>query len=556
MIRFRALALALLAVTGCVSNGGDPGPFVVLIAVDGATPETITELRARGKLPVIDGLIRRGTFGPMESLAARRLLRPRPRRGYWSPIVWASLATGKVPAKHGIVDFLLPVPGTSFAWVGSDDGAPHASLHLPELVGPAPYALQVRLRSYPPNGTQNVTMVMNDHPLGSVSVGAEWSDVELTIPREAERPARNELQLRFERQSRPSDHGPSRDERSLAGALASVRVLDAEGSPVKALDPIYDRFSLGDGFHQPEAKVVEAGSGHLRAKPIWDILGERGHPVGIVGYWNTWPATEVNGFLVSSHLGVRGQRQNTSRALTWPPELAEEIQELAPNDDAMSRLTERLYPPSCAPLEPKQLASFERILWQDAFYHRIARELLPTMDRGLFTVYYESIDGSGHLFLPYQHGAELPPGCPESVREVVDETYVQLDRWIGELVRDLPEHAIVLVVSDHGMAPGGDRGLHAPFGMFLGAGGGFRRGAEIRGTTILDVAPTVLHAFSEPIPLDLDGNVAVSSFRAEWLDENLPQYVAEDTSKAPVTAPTGDVPEEMMERLRSLGYLQ
>jgi predicted AlkP superfamily phosphohydrolase/phosphomutase len=525
-----------------------------MIAVDGLTPETVTELRAQGKLPEIDRLIRRGAWGPMESLAARRRLRPRPKRGYWSPIIWASMATGKVPDKHGIVDFLLPVPGTTLAWVGSDDGPPHATLNIPELAGTPPHELRLRLRSYRPNGSQDVTISMNRSELGAVSVGAKWVDRTVPIPSSVTRPAQNQIDLAFERQSRPSDHGPSKDRRPLAGALASLQVMDANGTRVVDFDPIYERFSLVRGFHQPEAKVIEAGSGHMRAKPVWSLLGESGHPVGVVGYWNTWPAYEVNGFLISSHMGVRGKRQNVDSQLTWPPELQADIASFEPDAAAMARLTRKLYPESCEPIE--KLASFERILCQDAFYFQIARAMLPTMERGFFTVYFESIDASGHLFLPLKHGAELPSGCPESVRDVVDKTYVQLDAWVGELVRDLPDHAIVMLVSDHGMAHGGERGLHAPFGVFLAAGGGFRKGAETRGMTVLDVAPTVMHALGEPVPLDMDGKVGVSSFDAAWLDANPPRYVDTDTSLIPLTVPTGEVSEEMLERLRVLGYVQ
>ena len=548
------LALVALLTTTCARQ--DAKPLVVMIAVDGATPETITELRARGKLPEIDRLIRRGTWGPMESLAARRRLRPRPRRGYWSPIVWASMATGKVPDKHGIVDFLLPVPGTSFAWVGSDDGPPEATLHIPELVGPPPHELHVRLRTYAPNGAQNVAITMNGNALGAVEVGADFRDFALPIPPDATRPAQNTIGVAFERQSRPSDHGPSNDHRMLAGALASLRVTASNDAPVVEFDPIYDRFALERGFHQPEAKVVEAGSGHMRAQPVWSLLGQLGHPVGVVGYWNTWPAYEVNGFLVSSHMGVRGKRQGIDNQLTWPPELVDDIEALRPDEAAMERLTRELYPASCTPFEAKSLASFERILWQDAFYFRIAQNLLPTMERGFFAVYFESVDASGHLFLPLKNGAELPTGCPESVRVVVDKTYMQIDQWVGELVRELPEHAVVMLVSDHGMQPGGYRGLHAPFGVFLAAGGGFRRGGQTRGMTILDVAPTLLHALGEPVPLDMDGKVGVSSFEAAWLEAHPPRYVDADTSLLPLTAPTGEVSQEMLERLRSLGYLE
>ena len=550
---FGVLALSL-ACSGCGSER--PSPLVVLIAVDGATPEHINELRARGQLPNIDRLIREGSWGPMESLAARRRLRPKPRRGYWSPIVWASMATGKIPDKHGIVDFLLPLPGTSFAWAGQNDGPPFAEIRLPEISGASPHTLKVRLRNYAPNGAQNVELTMNGQTLGSVELTADWKDETLAIPHDALRPAENRLTFAFERQSRPADHGPSKDQRSLAGAVAPFSILDSAGEVVVRFDPIYGRFELIHGFHQPEAKVVEAQSTHMRAMPVWDLLGDAGHPVGIVGYWTTWPAYPVNGFLVSSHFGVRGKRQKTSTALTWPPELTGEIEALEPDDAAIAQMTAELYPQTCRPLTPKELRSFERILWQDAFYQRIARKLLPTMDRGFFTVYFESIDASGHLFLPFRHGKAIPPGCPDTVRDVVDKTYLQIDRFVGELLAVLPDRATVMLVSDHGSSSGGDRGFHAPFGVFAARGPGIRAGGEVRGTMVLDVAPTILYALGEGVPLDMDGKVAVSSFEAGWLETHPVAYLETDTSMTPEAATEGEISEEMLERLRSLGYVR
>ncbi len=548
---FAVLALSL-ACSGCASD--EPSPLVVLIAVDGATPELINELRARGELPNIDRLIREGSWGPMESLAARRRLRPKPRRGYWSPIVWASMATGKIPDKHGIVDFLLPRPGTSFVWAGQNDGAPLAEIRLPEISGASPHTLNVRLRNYAPNGTQNVELTMNGQTLGSVELTNNWKDETLAIPRDALRPAENRLRLAFERQSRPADHGPSNDQRSLAGAVASLSIHNA-GEVVVTFDPVHGRFDLIRGFHPPEAKVVEAQSTHLRAMPVWNLLGDAGHPVGIVGYWTTWPAYAVNGFLVSSHLGIRGERKKTSTALTWPPELVDEIETLAPDDVAIARMTAELFPQTCQPLSPKKLRSFERILWQDAFYQRIARKLLPTMDRGFFTVYFESIDASAHLFLPFRHGKAIPPGCPDTVRDVVDKTYLQIDGFFGELVAVLPDRATVMLVSDHGSSSGGDRGYHAPFGVFAARGPGIRAGGEVRGTMVLDIAPTILYALGEGVPLDMDGKVAVSSFEAGWLEAHPVAYLETDTSMTPEGATETEISEEMLERLRSLGYV-
>ncbi len=105
--------------------------LVALFALDGATFEVINELRADGKLPAFDKLVRAGTSGELVSMPSRRLMNANPRRGHWSPILWQTVATGVVPEKHGIQDFLLPVPGTSQVWMGSEDDPPRAEMRAP-----------------------------------------------------------------------------------------------------------------------------------------------------------------------------------------------------------------------------------------------------------------------------------------------------------------------------------------------------------------------------------------------------------------------------------------
>ena len=139
------------------------------------------------------------------------------------------------------------------------------------------------------------------------------------------------------------------------------------------------------------------------------------------------------------------------------------------------------------------------------------------------------------------------------MRDVVDKTYLQIDRFVGELLAVLPDRATVVLVSDHGSSSGGDRGFHAPFGVFAARGPGIRAGGEVRGTMVLDVAPTILYALGEGVPLDMDGKVAVSSFEAGWLETHPVAYLDTDTSMTPEAATEGEISEEMLERLRSLG---
>ena len=543
----------LLLLTACRSR--EPEPFVVLFCLDGATPEALDRLRSEGKLPNIDRLIRSGSWGPLESLGAKRVLQAHPRRGYWSPIIWASVATGMIPEKHGILDFLLPMPGTSFVWVGNDDGPPRADLMLPEVKGRPPYTLRLRLRSLPANGPQNVQVLLNGAPVASITVPVKWKDCTIDVSEELFRPAQNRVELVFSKQSRPSDRGKSKDHRSLAGAFAWLTVEDSRGKIVASFDPVYQRFSLGRGFRLPEAELVEAQSAHFKTRPVWSLLGDLGHRIGVVGYWSTWPAYEVNGFLVSSRMGMRGRRQGTREHLTWPAELAGELQPLKPTEAEMKEIVAQLYPPSCAPAKPKSLSVFEKVLWQDELYFRIARKLLPTLDQGFFTVYFESIDVGSHTFLPYRHGAELPPDCPDSVREVTDKTYARIDGWIGELIKGLPAHATVMVISDHGMVTADNAGYHASYGVFIASGPSVRH-AELRGATVLDIAPTILQLFGVPIPFEMDGKVLVQAFEPEWFAAHVPRYLDVETAKAEENTPLTEDTDEVIERLKSIGYLQ
>ena len=530
--------------------------LVALFALDGATFEVIDELRSEGKLPTFDRLIRSGTSGKMVSMPERRLMNANPHRGHWSPILWATVATGVVPEKHGILDFLLPVPGTSQVWMGSEDEPPRAELSLPEIRGEAPFRLRVRLRSHTPNGPQEISVSLNGRPLQTIDVPVEFTEFTIPIAPESVRPATNRLVFGLSKQSRPSDGGISRDDRLLAAEMTSLEVLDGADRVVVSFDPVYRRFDLVRGFYQPEAEVVEAQSSHARTRPVWSLLGDAGHRVAVVGFWNTWPAYPVNGFLVTSRMGLRGRRQNTTSALTWPLELASELEPLYPSPSDMKETFAEIRAFDCAPPLTEKESALADVLRQDELYFRASKKLLPESESGLFTVYFESIDVASHLYLHWRAGSPIPESCRETVRGLVDQIYVRIDRWMGELIEMLPADSTVFVVSDHGMGPAGNQGLHSPHGIFIGAGKGIREDAEYQGALLLDIAPTILYRLSEPVPLAMDGKVLAPIFESEWLRANPPRYVEKDITGNVGGGVSREGAEDVLERLRALGYIQ
>src|SRR5262245_58970501 len=73
------------------------GDRVVLIGIDGATWDVIRPLMKAGDLPNLRGLVERGWSGVLHSMEPMV-----------SPALWTTIASGHVPAEHGILGFLAP----------------------------------------------------------------------------------------------------------------------------------------------------------------------------------------------------------------------------------------------------------------------------------------------------------------------------------------------------------------------------------------------------------------------------------------------------------------
>lgn len=117
---------------------------VLLVGIDGATFRVIRPLMAAGKLPNLQSLAREGIQGPLRS--AFPLVSPR---------IWTTMATGKVPLKHGIHHWIRP----------SEDGGTQLNLSTDRLV-PALWNITTShgltsgvvnwLNTYPPEKVQGV----------------------------------------------------------------------------------------------------------------------------------------------------------------------------------------------------------------------------------------------------------------------------------------------------------------------------------------------------------------------------------------------------------------
>jgi tetratricopeptide (TPR) repeat protein/predicted AlkP superfamily phosphohydrolase/phosphomutase len=98
-----SVLLCVLPLCGCGSkkHQESKGSKVLIVGVDGADWEILDSLRDRGEIPNFDRLTKEGSHGLLRSIEP--LL---------SPLVWTSIATGKTPDKHGILDFVVRDPDT------------------------------------------------------------------------------------------------------------------------------------------------------------------------------------------------------------------------------------------------------------------------------------------------------------------------------------------------------------------------------------------------------------------------------------------------------------
>ena len=84
-----------------------------------------------------------------------------------------------------------------------------------------------------------------------------------------------------------------------------------------------------------------------------------------------------------------------------------------------------------------------------------------------------------------------------------------------------------------------------------------RRGVELQGARIIDVAPTILHLLDAGVPDDFDGRALVEMFEEDIASRDVLVRAASD--QVALAATNGDYSADdeqaISERLRALGYL-
>lgn len=291
---------------------------------------------------------------------------------------------------------------------------------------------------------------------------------------------------------------------------------------------------LGFSEPSPDGRRVRPVTNLSRSsKAVWNILNQNGLRSIVVGWWPSHPAEPVRGAMVSDHFhratGPLKNRWPIPKNSVHPPELAQAIAKLRVHPDSIRPADVLPFIPRAREIDQvkdKRLALFLRTLAECMSIQAASLWLMEHCEWDFAAVYFDSIDHFSHGFMRFHPPRQAWVGERdfEMYRGVVARAYQFHDRLLGELIRKAGRGARVIVVSDHGFHPdhlrpssipkfpAGPAIEHRDFGVLALRGPGIRKAAQLRGASVLDLAPTILAMFGLPAAEDMDGKVLSHAF--------------------------------------------
>jgi len=340
------------------------------------------------------------------------------------------------------------------------------------------------------------------------------------------------------------------------------------------------------GFVEPRPDrrgLRPAGSASRSCKALWNIASQAGKRVHCAGWFASHPAECLRGVCVSDQFAPAPAG---SAPDNWPP-AAGSVQ---PESQAAILAEFRWHPAenTAADLQPflhdaarldqtdpaqqRRLTFLSRTLAQCASVHAAATWLMEHEPWDLMMVYYEAIDQAGHEFMPF-HPPHMPGVNARDYHHwhpAIEGMYRFHDLMLARLMELAGDDTVVLLVSDHGFVSGAQRPgsvandprtqaqWHRPLGIVALHGPGIAAGERIYGASLLDIAPTVLHALGLPCGGDMDGKVLAAAFAEPVNLQTIPSWETEGPPLASFMPPsvTDEAAETaLLQQFAALGYL-
>lgn len=493
---------------------------IAILGLDGATWDVIDPLMAQGKLPCLAGLMQRGAYGRMATLPQ-----------YTSPSLWATVLTGKLPEKHGVLDF--------YSATGN------------------------HLRAKP------IYEILSEDPIGLFQMYAsrrKEPSAGFLVPSRIEGPsAAYPAEMAFVIDF--GGVGTLRETISLFGQLlrhgVPPWVIGQAGltTAFKALGLI-DKSTWKVQTSMQGQRFRGYIAAHLvkRTQPrffasLFYVLDSLGHY-----YWRYWEPSRWADFdqtqvrknghvLENAYIEVDKSLGRILRTLpksTLIAVVSDHGMEAATNDRGGKPLTIH----GKAVLESLNLG------------RQFISELLPP---------FKCIFRAKPPYWTHDNSVELRHFLVEA--ELADSTHpfqVDIPDLRSVIVSVQPDVANrldeILLLPTGNQIPLSQlvfqhdeiNGTHSQYGIFVLSGDGIRHGARLADSTLADIVPTLLALSSRAVARDMDGIVIREAIEDDFLARNPIHYVdtyeeADDSRDSPLP---GDQDNEAIDaRLRDLGYL-
>ncbi|MFT5783929.1 MAG: tetratricopeptide (TPR) repeat protein [Candidatus Krumholzibacteriia bacterium] len=336
----------------------------------------------------------------------------------------------------------------------------------------------------------------------------------------------------------------------------------------------------------PDGSKTPVSSNQRKTRTFWNIASEAGLKSGVIGWWATWPADPLNGFLVSDYVGwhsfgVSGQDANDD-GKTWPPELMSNVRNLMPSPAAITsqQIGELINLPTAklaynpnADIFSDSISHLRQAMATSRGYTNVALAQLADDRPALLSVYYEGTDAITHLFGDFQppKQAWIEKEDYKAFHQVVDQYWRWQDELLGELLAKRGPQTTIIVVSDHGFRVGSQRRKEDAFhvetadadhmfdGVVIINGPDIVAGSSLDEASLYDVTPTVLYALDLAVATDMKGRVLSEA----WTDGAIRQnpirsrltYETSPLLRRDAVAQPADATAQLEDMLRSLGYL-
>ncbi|MDP2315053.1 MAG: alkaline phosphatase family protein [Pseudomonadota bacterium] len=338
------------------------------------------------------------------------------------------------------------------------------------------------------------------------------------------------------------------------------------------------------------------GRGHsfsgadVQVSRVWDVTSGSDAAVVVSGWLMTWPASPVNGFMLSERfvwsypmnkdpdeksVGVAVDRAAT----TFPDSLAARAEPLRP-DDAWVAAHPLAY-------QVKEYGAPFHPLLRDETHVRVFESLWPEAGGRFGGIYLNGADQVSHLYwaysdpgvqdairkdpaahtaaaqaaskpgrraLPYADGIDVEQ--LEQAGRYVPDYYRYLDTVVGRVWSLLDADTTLVVVSDHGFRVSSAQplinGSHNDTAVFLAAGRAVKPG-KIK-LHIYDVAPTLYALLGLPAASDMPGQVRTDAFDVTPVAP-VPTRRLERVAIESGAADGGLADQQLRDQLEALGYI-